>query len=171
MAIYTVSLNFLENLEPSEMSYLGCILFCFTNEQHPDKLAVDKNKVILDKYKEVVHERFADIIRSWVDMLSYVPSSMEKIDVDLRDITNKEDLCLELCSNINGTKKMIVYSMASLNSIIDGDNCITYNGHKIKFLDRDEAKRVLNENIVYNISNSQVAGRDIKKSSNTNGNK
>lgn len=170
MAIYTVSLNFLENLEQSEMSYLGCILYCFTNEQHPDKLAVDKNKVILAKYIDVVDQRFADIIKSWVDMLSYIPSSMEKIDVDLRNITNKEEMCLALCSSINGTKQMIVYSMASLNSVIDGDNCILYNGNKIKIFDRDEAKRILNENIVYNISHSQVAGRDIKKSINTNGN-
>lgn len=170
MAIYTVSLNFLENLAPSEMSYLGCILSCFTNDQHPDKLAVDKNRIILDKYIDVVDERFADIVKSWVDMLSYIPSSMEKIDVDLRNITNKEELCLALCSSINGTKQMIVYSMATLKADIDDDNCVSYNGHRIKILDRDEAKRVLNEHIVYNISNSQVAGRDIKKSSNTNGN-
>ena len=77
MAIYTVSLNFLENLKPNEMSYLGCILYCFTNDQHPDKLAVDKNRVILDKYIDAVDERFADIVKSWVDMLSYIPSSME----------------------------------------------------------------------------------------------
>jgi len=170
MAIYTVSLNFLENLKPNEMSYLGCILYCFTNDQHPDKLAVDKNRVILDKYIDAVDERFADIVKSWVDMLSYIPSSMEKIDIDLRCFTNKEEMCLALCSGINGTKQMIVYSMAALKTDIDDDNSVSYNGHRIKILDRDEAKRVLNENIVYNISHSQVAGRDIKKSQNTNEN-
>lgn len=65
---------------------------------------------------------------------------------------------------------MIVYSMASLKSEVDGENQIIHNGHKIKVLDRDEAKKALNENIVYNISNSQIAGRDIKKSTNTKGN-
>ncbi len=170
MAIYTVSLNFLDNLETSEMSYIGSVLFCFTNNQHPDKLAVDKNKIILNKYIDVVDSRFADIVRSWVDMLSYIPSSIEKIDVDLTGITDNEEICLALCSGINGTKQMIVYSMAALKTDIDNDNCVSYHGHRIKILDRDEAKRVLNENIVYNISHSQVAGRDIKKSQNTNGN-
>ena len=65
---------------------------------------------------------------------------------------------------------MIVYSLAALKTNIDDDNNIFYNGHRIKILDRDEAKKVLNERAVYNISNSQIAGRDIKKSSNTNGN-
>lgn len=164
MAIYTVSLNLLENLKPAELPYLACILFCFTNEEQSAKLAVDKKQIILTRYKDYSH--FGDIIKVWVDMLSNIPSSMESINVDLEGIEDSEQMCLALCSHTNGSKNMIVYSLASMNADIDEENCVTYNGHTIKILDRDEAKRVLNEHIVYNISNSQVAGRDIKKSSN-----
>lgn len=164
MAIYTVSLNLLENLKPTELPYLACILFCFTNEEQSAKLAVDKKQIILTRYKDYSH--FGDIIKVWVDMLSNIPSSMESINVDLEGIEDSEQMCLALCSHTNGSKNMIVYSLASMNADIDEENSVTYNGQTIKILDRDEAKRVLNEHIVYNISNSQVAGRDIRKSSN-----
>lgn len=168
MAIYTVSLNLFENLQSADLSYLACILFCFTNEENSAKLAVDKKHIILSRYKNF--SRHGDIIRTWIDMLSNLPSSIELINVDLEGIADSEQICLALCSHTNGSKQMIVYSMASLKTDIDDDNCVSYNGHRVKILDRNEAKRVLNEHIVYNISNSQVAGRDIKKSSNTNGN-
>ncbi len=164
MAIYTVSLNLLENLKQAELPYLACILFCFTNEEQSAKLAVDKKQIILTRYKD--NSRFGDIVKVWVDMLSNIPSSMELINVDLNGIEDSEQMCLALCSHTNGSKNMIVYSMASMNADIDDDNCVSYKGHKIKILDRDEARRVLNDHVVYNISNSQVAGRDIKKSSN-----
>ena len=168
MAVYTVSLNLFENLQSADLSYLACILFCFTNEENPAKLAVDNKHIILSRYKDF--SRHGDIIRTWIDMLSNLPSSIEKIDVDLEGLADLEQMCLALCSRTNGSKQMIVYSMASLKTDIDDDNCVNYNGHRIKILDRDEAKRALNEHIVYNISNSQVAGGDIKKSTNTNGN-
>jgi hypothetical protein len=164
MAIYTVSLNLLENLKPAELPYLACILFCFTNEEQPAKLAVDKKQIILTHYKG--YSKFGDIIKVWVDMLSNIPSSIESVNVDLDGIEDPEQMCLALCSHTNGSKNMIVYSLTSINADIDEDNCVNCNGHLVKILDRDEAKRVLNERIVYNISNSQVAGRDIRKSSN-----
>lgn len=169
MAIYTVSLNFLENLEISEMSYIGCVLFCFSNNQHPDKLAVDKNKIILNKYIDVVDSRFADIIRSWVDMLSYIPSSIEKIDVDLTEITDTEEMCLALCSSTKGSKQLIVHSIGLLESSVDASNCISYKGCTIKVLDKDEAKQLLNVNSVLNINRSVVAGGNICDTTNTQG--
>ncbi len=168
MAVYTISLNLFENLQPSDLSYLACILFCFTNDENPAKLAVDKKHIILSKYKDF--SRHGDIIKTWIDMLSNLPSSIEQIDVDLEGLADSEQMCLALCSRTNGSKQMIVYSMASIQAEIDDNNCICHNGHRIKILDRDEAKRVLNEHIIYNISNSQVAGRDIKKSSISNSN-
>lgn len=164
-SIYTVSLNLLENLKASELSYLACILFCFTNEEQPAKLAVDKNGVILDRYKD--YTQYGDIIKVWIDLLSIIPSSIERIDVDLGEMDDTEQMCLLLCSCTNGSKQMIVYSKATLRANIDEDNCVSHNGHRIKILDRDEAKKTLNEHIVYRINNSLVAGRDIIKSTNT----
>lgn len=168
MAIYTISLNLFENLQSADLSYLACILFCFTNEEHPAKLAVDKKHIILSKYKDF--SRHGDIIRIWIDMLSNLPSNIERIDVDLEGEVDTEQMCLALCSRTNGPKQMIVYSLTSLKSEVDDNCCICHNGHRIKVLDRDEAKRYLNEQQVVYISNSQVAGRDIKKSQNTNNN-
>lgn len=168
MAIYTLSLNLFENLQLGDLSYLACILFCFTNEEHPAKLAVDKKHVILSKYRDF--SRHGDIIRTWIDMLSNLSSTIESIDVDLEGEGDTEQMCLALCSRTNGPKQMIVYSLASLRTEVDDDGYISYNGCRIKVLDRDEAKRLLNEQHGIYISNSQVAGRDIKKSHNTNGN-
>lgn len=163
--IYTLSLNFLENLKSSDLPYLACILFCFTNDEQPAKLAVDKKQIILTRYKDF--SLYGDIIKMWIDLLSNIPSSMESINVDLEGIEDHEQMCLTLCSQTKGSKKMIVYSLNSINSDVDDDNCVSYNGHSIRLLDRDEAKRMLNEHVAYNISNSMVAGRDIKESTNS----
>lgn len=168
MAIYTLSLNFLKQLESSDMPYLASILFCFTNEQHPDKLAVDKNKIILSTYREIVNERFGDIIKTWVDMLSYIPSSMEKINVDLSEIEDCEK-CLLLCSKTNGVKQMIVYSLGSIGMTVNDQNCIRYNDNLIKLIDKDEAKSILNQNTGLYISNSIVANGNVEDCTNNYG--
>ena len=168
MEVYTVSLNLLENIQESEMEYLACILFNFTNREQLPKLAVDTKKIILSKYRDVNKHR--DVIRVWIDMLSNIPSSIEQVNVDLEQYQDNEQMCLALCSHTKGSKNMIVYSLASLNANVDDDNCVTHDGCRIKILDRDEARKVLNERRVIYINNSQVAGRDIKKSSNTIGN-
>ena len=166
MAIYTVSLDFLDKIQPLELNYLASVLFCFTNEQQDAKLAVDENNVILSKYKEV--SRNKDIVRVWLDFVAIIPSSIEKVDVDIRGIMDSEEMCLSLCSHTNGAKKMIVYSMSSLKVSVDNDNCVTYDSCRIKILDKDEAKLELNGQNNISIVNSQIAGGDIKKSNNTN---
>lgn len=166
MAVYTVSLNFLENLQPQEISYLGCILFCFTNEQNDCKMAVDKDGIILGKYRDV--RKFPEIIKSWLDMLSYIPSSVERVGVDISGMSDSAEMCLALCSATNGSKKLIVYSMSSMTEQVDGENCVEYSGHKIKCIDKDEAKRELNVANVVNIMDSQYAEGNIIGSLNKN---
>lgn len=166
MGIYTISLNFIEKVQHSELHYLASILFRFTNEQNGAKLAVDKNNVILSKYKEIDQNR--DIIKTWLDFVANIPSTIEKIDIDINGIKDSEEMCLSLCSHTNGSKKMIVYSRSSLKTSVDNDNCVTYDGNRIIILDKDEAKLELNGQNNISIVNSQIAGGDIKKSNNTN---
>lgn len=164
MATFTVSMTLLEKVQLTELSYLACILFCFTNEQNCAKLAVDNNRVILSKYKEVSNNR--DIIKTWLDLIANVPSSIEIIDVDLNDLDDSEKMCLSLCARTNGPKQMIVYSLSSLKSPVDNDYCIAFEGCKIRVLDKDEAKLKLNSQPNISIINSQVAGGNMNKSKN-----
>ena len=92
---------------------------------------------------------------------------MEKIDVDLAEITDAEKMCLALCSSTKGSKQLIVHSLGLLESSVDASNCISYNGCTIKVLDKDEAKRLLNANSVLNINRSVVAGGNISDTTNT----
>lgn len=170
MVIYTVSLNLLENIQDTEMEYLACILFNFSNREHPAKLAVDTKKIILSKYREI--RNYKDIIKTWIDLLSNIPSSVEWVNVDLEQIADDEQMCLTLCSHTQGSKNMIVYSLSSLNTDIDEDNCACHNGCRVRILDRDEARKALNnrENQNIYIIQSQFAGGSIIDSNNINGN-
>lgn len=170
MAVYTVSLNLLENLEDSEKPYMVSILFRLANDTQPDKIAVDKKMIIFTRYREASC-KFPDSVKTWLDFLSYAPSSLvEKIDVDLEGIDDSEEICLRLCSKTKGAKQMIVHSLGLVNADIDEDNCTIYNGCRIRILDKDEAKCALNPQIAYSINNSIVAGRDVNKSTNNTGN-
>lgn len=166
MAVYTVSLNLLEELDKTEMEYFGSILYCFTNKENLAKLAVDKNRIILSKYRDIQNN--ASFIKCWLDLLSYIDSKIEIIDIDLTFIENPEELCLALCGKTNGAKKLIVHSFSSFCNKINENDYIEYDGSKIKVLDKDRAKKELNETNIINMENSQYAGRDIIRANNTN---
>ena len=165
MAIYAVSVNLLENLAVSEVSYLGSILFCFVNDQNDAKLAVDKNKEILSRYRCVKNN--ADIIKTWLDLISVIPSSIECVNTALDDEDDDEQICLKLCSATKGLKGMIVYSINSFQTTVDEECCICYGGHHIRLLDKDEAKKELNDNLIVSIKNSMVSGGNISNSTNS----
>lgn len=166
MAVYTVSLNLLEKLDETEMEYFGSILYCFTNKENLAKLAVDKNRIILSRYRDIQNN--ASFIKVWLDLLSYIDSKIEIIDIDLTFTDNPEELCLALCGKTNGAKKLIVHSFSSFEREINENDCIEYDGSQIIVLDKDKARKELNETNIINIINSQIAGRDIIGSNNTN---
>ena len=165
--VYTLSTNFFINLGDDEFQYLGSILSPFTNSQSPCKLAVDVHCDILEQYKAITCGRiFADIIKGWLDLLANLPCSMQKYDIDLSPFKGHEEMCIELCSKVNGNKCLIIHSACSFHKEKNDDNTIIHHGELIHIIDKDEAKLQLNNNVTYNISNSMVAGGNITKSNN-----
>lgn len=164
MAVYTLSLNFLDNLEQNEQTYISDIMFCFVNTYNSAKIAVDKDKLILTKYRKVT--KYRDIIKTWIDMLANIPSSMEKCNIDISNIENPDEMCLALCNATNGCRKLIVYSWSLFPVKINDDGCVVYNGNNIHILDKDDAAREINSSNNITIENSIVAGGNVEHSKN-----
>lgn len=166
--VYTLSTNFFIYIGENEYQYLGSVLSPFTNSQSPYKLAVDIHCEILEQYKAITTGRkFADIIKGWLDLLSNLPCSIQKYNVDISSFNDSEDKCLEICSRINGRRTLIIHSSNTFSKELDETNSIAYNGKIINVIDKDEARLQLNNTNITNISHSMVAGGDITKSANS----
>lgn len=167
MPIFTVSPDLLENIEEEEKIYLRDILFVFTNSGTQYKVAKDKKSEIIDIYRSI--ENNADIIKTWLELMSYQPARFEKIDVDLSDITCKETKFIELCNSTLNNKDLIVYSKQNFQKFICNNDFIEYKNQQIKVLDKDDANSILNNKQQTNfIIQSQVAmnGSQINESNN-----
>lgn len=159
--IYTISLDFLENIEEGEEHYYTSILFQLANEMTPFKVAVDRDMMVLEFYKNV--KKHPEIIKSWLEHMSYSPSSFERISVDLSVESNMDNMLMKLCSAVNGNKQLIIYSKQNIPLEVDCNNCVEFQGKSIKLLDKDEARIKLNIMSFINNSyvNSQVAGGNL----------
>ena len=170
MSVFTVSPYLLENIEEDEKVYLSDILFVFTQRNTTFKVAKDKNGEILDIYKGINNN--AEIIKIWLDLMSFKPAKFEKIDIDLSDIVCVESKFFELCSYTNNTKNLIVYSKQNILKFQCINNIVNYNDINISILDRDDANAVLNSPVTIttqnNYVNSQIAshGSQISDSNN-----
>lgn len=165
--IFTISPDFLENIEEGEEHYYTSILFQLANKMSPFKVAVDSEMLVLDIYRNV--NKHPEIIRSWLDHMSY-SSSFERISVDLSNEENDDNMLMKLCIAVNGNKQMIVYSIQNIPIEVDCNNCIEFQGKQIKLLDKDEACIILNARTLVNNNyiNSQVAGGSITGAINRN---
>jgi len=164
MAVYTLSLNFLNNLETNEQSYITNIMFCFVNTYNTAKIAVDRDKLILTKYREI--SKYRDTIKTWIDLLANIPSSMEKCNVDISNIENSDEMCLALCNATNGCRKLIVHSKSLFPMNINDDGCVIYKGNNIHIIDKDDAANEINALYIMQIENSIVAGGNVENSKN-----
>lgn len=166
MSVFTVSINFLENIKQGELGYFASILYQFANPQNPAKIAIDKERTMLSRYRAI--NNHADQIKSWLDILSYVPSSTEIVNVDLKQIADSEELCYALCSKVNGAKQVIVHSLSSLRTPLSETNDIDYGATRLHIIDKDEAQILLNTSVATNIVNSVLVGGDANKIDNRN---
>lgn len=154
MAIYTISLDFLEKLDRSERPYIGDILYVLSNTTNCDKIAVDKDKIILDFYKNSESE-LRDLIISWYDYISKLPSPIfEKTNADISNITDKYKICHEICKAINGCKNLIIHTYSTYPISLSDDNSFIYDEEcEIHVLDKDDAKDNINRKIIKNSIN------------------
>ena len=110
--IYTLSLDFLKNLEEDDNIFISDILFHFINRENPLKIAKDKKGIVIDDYHNIAAKN--QNIKTWLDLMSFTPSPFEKIDVDLSSFNCNEAKYLKLCKETAGFNKMIVYSIQNL---------------------------------------------------------
>lgn len=167
MPVYTISPDFLENIKDDDKRYLSDILFIFSNRTNAYKVARDTQGHIIDIYKSI--KTNPDIIKTWLELMSYPPSKFEKINVDIRDIDSDEEKAIKLCKETKNSNKMIVYSIENIQLFECNNNQIQYEGKSLIVLDRDEAEIELNrkdEGRIININHSQIAGGSIENSTN-----
>ncbi len=170
MSVYTISPDLLRNIEKGEESYLRDILFIFTYGKNPFKVSNDKFGEVINSYLSV--ERNQEIIKTWLDLMSYKPSPFEYINVDLRNIDCEETKFLKLCKETKSQNKLIVYTTQNINKYTCENKIVFFESKAIYILDRDEAtielEHLSTSNSGDTFINSQVAigSSQISKSQN-----
>lgn len=166
--VYTLSPDFLQNLEEEDGIYLSDVLFQFTNRHNPLKITKDNKGLIFDDYSKIAIEN--PHIKTWLDIMSFTPAPFVKINVDLSGFDCTESKYLKLCKETNGQKKMIIYSLQNIEKFNCENNSIIYEDCPIDLLDKDNARYELNSILNRGdiIINSQVAknNAEIKDSEN-----
>ncbi|WGH74639.1 hypothetical protein P8625_11130 [Tenacibaculum tangerinum] len=167
--VCTISSDLLENIEKDELIYFSDLLMVFTSKTNDHKVTKDKKSLVIEKYENIKEN--LEYVKVWLDLMSFSPSSFEKIDVDLDGIDCNESFFVELCKNTNGERKMVVYSLQNIKKFELQSNTLEVDGIDIEILDRDTAKKLISNKTVVNgdiITNSQVAKENstINKSKN-----
>lgn len=137
MSIFTISPDFFRSIDENEKIYLTDILFVFTNRNTSYKVTTDKHGYILDIYKGIKEN--AEVIKMWLDFMTFHPSPFEKINVDIKDIDCEETKFIKVCKETKGYNNLIVYSIQNLKKFNCEKKIIRYEGKEIILFDRDDA--------------------------------
>ncbi|HZY36729.1 MAG TPA: hypothetical protein VFE53_08785 [Mucilaginibacter sp.] len=168
MSVYTISPDLLRNIEKEEGVYFTDILFVFTQRNNHFKVSRDKKGHVIDAYLKIVPN--ADIIKTWLDLMSFKPSTFEHIDVSFKDIDCEETKFFKLCKETKDQNKIIYYSAQNIKKYNCTDHLVYFEETAITVLDRDLAKQELNQSNKNGDTyiNSQVAkgNSNINKSTN-----
>jgi len=150
MAAYTLSKCILENINAGK-KYITDLLFVFTRDSNPYKVAVDSNNLIIDIYTELAKTN--EFIATWLQLMSHQPSNFEPIKVNLSKVSNEEEIFIKVCCETKSQQKLIVFSHEGWENFeYHSDKVILYNNKHILILDRDEAIQDLNSTIAGNIT-------------------
>lgn len=156
--VYTILPDLLRNVKRTEGMYLTDILFVFSQKTNTFKVTRDINGDVLEIYKSIIEN--GEIIKTWLELMSYVPNSFEIINVDVSDIPEEETKFIKLCKETIGQNKIIVYSKQNIQNHTFKGPYIIFEDKAITVLDRDEAREELNYPPAGNNNtyiNSQVA--------------
>lgn len=164
MSIYTVSPCFMTNIDASDMDYFRKVLFSFLNGSN--KVAKDEKGRVIEIYSGI--SKYGDIIHAWLSLMSFKPSRFEPITIDLDQVDGEENKFLMLCSRTKGQHKMIVYSIQNVSCEVYNVNRTDYEGVTVELLGKDDAVNELStKSIVYNVTDSVIAGGNVENSNNT----
>lgn len=120
------------------------------------KVAIDNNKVIEKIYKKIASKN--PFFYDWLNLMSYDPNYFEKIDIEINDSMNEEEIFFYLSKHIQGKKNIIVFTRQKDFTYITyiDSNIVNYQGVEINIFDKDEAIFELDESKV-SISGSVIA--------------
>lgn len=155
MSIYTITSDLLENLDEEGGIYFTDILLVFTQRTNPFKVAIDINGEIIKLYSSIPQNK--EIIKTWLDLMSFNPQPFEKINIDVSQIDCRETKFIKLCKETKGCNKILYYSKQNINKFECCDSNIIYEGVCLKVLDRDEARASFIVRPSIQIENSVVA--------------
>ena len=158
MAIYTLTINLIENFPSSDKESFGALFHVFTNIMSGHKLAIDANKKILSLYAEAkIDDRLKALYKEWLEYLADMLRFCESIQVEI-DTRDKDVAFLQLASSINGEKNIIVYSRNNCKYNCDDNNDVEYDGKRIHVLDKDDAISEINIKYTGKVSIQQTMG-------------
>lgn len=157
MVVYTISPDLLRNIDKNNGIYFTDILFVFTQRTNSYKVSNDKKGLVINSYLSI--KKNGDIIKTWLDLMTFNPSPFEFIEVDLSGIDCEETKFLKLCKETKNQQKLILYTQQNLIKHKCENSFVLFEETAIKILDRDEARNELT--IIRNYGdtyiNSQVA--------------
>lgn len=164
MSVYTVSPCLMRYMDAGDMDYFRKVLFLFLNGSH--RVAKDEKGRVIDIYAGI--SIYGDIIHAWLSLMTVKPSRFEPIPVDLDQVDGEENKFLALCSQTKGQHKMIVHSIQNVSCEVYNKNRTDYEGVTVELLSRDDAvEELLVKSIVYNVTDSVIAGGNVENSNNT----
>lgn len=142
MAAYTLSKCILENINAGK-KYITYLLFVFTRDANPHKVAVDSQNIIFDIYTQLA--KSDEFIATWLQLMSHQSSNFEPINVDLSSVSNDEEIFFKVCCETKSQQELIVFTHEGWKYYsYHSDKVICYNKKFICVLDRDEAIQDLN---------------------------
>lgn len=160
MAIYTLSLNFIDRVSENH-SHLHNVFLKFPNPDCEHKAALDKTRKLYDIYVSASADN-VDLLK-WLEWMSHKNGTyFQLIDVKIPDNTPEEEIYLMVAAATKAYKKVIVDNHQYWRhfNYINGSNKIIYNGEEITILDKEEAYNELNHSTITN------CGRNMKKKNN-----
>jgi hypothetical protein len=152
--------------EAKEKVYLTEVLLPFTHQNNL-KVGLDTKDKIITEYHQIAKDNPG--IASWIQLMSYSPTSFEKISIPNNDIdTTEVEYYLLVCKHVTQQKKVIAFSYQSFyNYPFKESNKICYEGFDMNVYDRDDAIEELkcfnNNNIIINDSIIATNGSSINK--------
>lgn len=141
MGVYTISPDLLRNIEKDEGVYFTDILFVFTQRANTFKIAKDRKGEVINCYQAI--KTNGEIIKTWLDLMSFNPSPFEAIDIDLSGIDCEETKFIKICKETRSQNKLITYTHQNIKKHMCESGVITFESTAITVLDRDEARQEL----------------------------
>lgn len=145
--------------------YLRKVLFAFMPGPH--KIAMDRNGVILERYKDA---GCSEPIFMWLTLMSETVG-FDTVRVDVGNEQTDEAKCLKLCRATNGRHIAFVSSLQDISTPLTANNSVMIDSEEVVLMDKDEAVEYMGgPKVQLYLQNSIIANGSVINSNNCNKN-